>query len=277
MKPGSFDYIGCDSSDEAVAQLGEFGEDARILAGGQSLMILLNMRLTQPRMLVDISRTRELDYVRIEKERLVVGAAATQMSVERRATLDEEVPLLKSVFPHISHFQIRNRGTVCGSIAHADPSAELPLVLACLGGEVVLRSHRGRRVVVADEFFTGMLQTARNADELLEEVRFPLRIDGHGYAFDEFAQRHGDFAIVACAAVVSTKDIRLAIGGVADRPRVACWPRALVRDAGGQGLAAALNDFAWSLEAQDDAHASAAYRRHLVRALGRRVIERACA
>ena len=186
MKPGSFEYFGCDNSDEAVAQLGELGEDARILAGGQSLMVLLNMRLTQPRMLVDISRTRELDYVRIENARLVVGAAATQMSVERRMTLDQEVPLLKSVFPHISHFQIRNRGTVCGSIAHADPSAELPLVLACLGGEVALRSRRGRRVVNADEFFTGMLQTARSADELLEEVRFPLRIDGHGYAFEEF-------------------------------------------------------------------------------------------
>lgn len=270
MKPAAFDYVRIDSADEACALLAEYGEDARVLAGGQSLMAVLNMRLAQPRVLLDISRTAPLDYVRVQDGRLVAGAAATQAGVEWRAGLAAEVPLLKLVLPHISHFQIRNRGTVCGSVAHADPSAELPLCLAALDGEVVLRSRSGRRVLRAEQFFQGMLLTARRSDELVEEVRYPLAAPGARYAFAEFATRQGDFAIVAAACVVTANEIRLAIGGVADRPRVACWPRLEDRD-----LDAALNDFAWELEAQDDPHASAKYRRHLVRRLGRSVVKEA--
>ncbi len=272
MKPCAFDYARADAADEAVELLARSGEDARVLAGGQSLVAMLNLRLAQPRVLVDISRSRDLDYVRVADGHLAVGAAATQASVEWRATLAAEVPLLAQAFPHISHFQVRNRGTVCGSIAHADPSAELPLCLATLGGEVALRSRRERRVLAAEEFFHGMLMTARRADELVEEVRFPLRHEGAGYAFSEFAVRHGDFALVACAAVVAADEIRLGVGGVADRPRVARWPRLA-----GTALESAINDFAWELDARDDTHASAAYRRHLVRRLGARVIEEAAA
>ncbi|MEW5890026.1 MAG: FAD binding domain-containing protein [Pseudomonadota bacterium] len=272
MKPGAFDYIRIDSAEEACELLAQYGDDARILAGGQSLMTVLNMRLAQPGLLLDVSRTAPLDYVRLQDDKLAVGAAATQASVEWRAGLAGEVPLLKLAFPHISHFQVRNRGTVCGSIAHADPSAELPLCLAALEGEVVLRSKKGRRVLKAGQFFQGMLLTARRPDELVEEVRYPLAATGTGYAFEEFSTRHGDFAIVACAAVVSRDGIRLAVGGVADRPRVARWPH--LEDS---ALDAALNDFAWDLEAQDDPHASAKYRRHLVRRLGRRVIQQASA
>jgi 2-furoyl-CoA dehydrogenase FAD binding subunit len=272
MKPCAFDYARADTATEAVDLLAQLGEDARILAGGQSLMAILNMRLAQPKLLVDISRTTELDYVRVAGGKLVIGAAATQASVEWRPTLAAEVPLLKQAFPHISHFQIRNRGTVCGSVAHADPSAELPLVLVALGGEVVLRSKKGRRVLPAEEFFQGMLSTARRPDELVEEVRYPMRRDGCGYAFAEFSGRQGDFAIVATAAVVSKDAIGLAVGGVADQPRVKRWPR--LSDA---ALETAINDFAWELEAENDSHATAKYRRHLVRTLGRRVIEEACA
>ncbi len=268
MKPAPFDYIRIDSAEEACALLAEHGDDARILAGGQSLVTVLNMRLAQPARLLDISRTAPLDYVRIDGGRLVVGAAATQASVEWRAGLSTEVPLLGHAFPYISHFQVRNRGTVCGSVAHADPSAELPLCLALLGGEVVLRSRRGRRVLPAGDFFQGMLTTARQDDELVEEVRYPLAAPGWGYAFEEFSARHGDFAIVACAAAVGADEIRLGVGGVADRPRVLRLPRLE-----GEALAAALNDFAWELEARDDPHASARYRRHLVRRLGLRAIE----
>ena len=167
MKPCRFDYLRAETASEAVECLAQFGEDARVLAGGQSLMPILNMRLAQPGLLLDISRTRDLDYVRVHDARLCIGAAATQASVEWRAGLAAEVPLLHAAFPSISHFQIRNRGTVCGSVAHADPSAELPLVLLALGGEVVLRSARSRRVVPARDFFRGMLQTARAADELV--------------------------------------------------------------------------------------------------------------
>jgi 2-furoyl-CoA dehydrogenase FAD binding subunit len=272
MKPGALDYVRAESAEEAVALLAQHGDEARVLAGGQSLMILLNMRLAQPAVLVDISRLSELDYVRADAGALVVGAAATQASVEWRATLAREVPLLALAFPHIAHFQIRNRGTVCGSVAHADPSAELPLVLTALGGEVVLRSARGRRTLTAQDFFRGLLTTAREPDELLEEVRFPLRREGWGYGFAEMAQRHGDFAIVACAAAASRDQVCFAVSGASDRPRLVRWPRLA-----GAELDAALNDFAWQLEARDDQHATAQYRRHLVRRLGRRVIEESCA
>ena len=140
MKPARFDYARADNSGAAVALLAQHGEEARILAGGQSLMAVLNMRLAQPELLIDISRSVSMSEVKIERGALHVGAAATQSSVEQRPALAREVPLLAQAFPHISHFQIRNRGTVCGSVAHADPSAELPLVLLALEGEVLLSS-----------------------------------------------------------------------------------------------------------------------------------------
>jgi 2-furoyl-CoA dehydrogenase FAD binding subunit len=270
MKPAAFEYARIDAAEEACELLAEYGDAARVLAGGQSLMPMLSMRLAQPSMLLDISRCAALDYIRLQNGKLAIGAAATQASVEWRSTLAQEVPLLSLAFPHISHFQIRNRGTICGSLAHADPSAELPLCLTALGGEVVLRSRQGRRVLPAEQFFQGMLSTARQANELLEEAHFPLHVPGTGYSFEEFSMRHGDYAIVAAAVVVDGEQIRLAIGGVADRPIVARWPRL-----SGDALETALNDFAWSLDARDDQQASAKYRRHLVRQLGRRVVERA--
>jgi 2-furoyl-CoA dehydrogenase FAD binding subunit len=270
LKPAAFDYLRAETVEEAASQLRALGNDARVLAGGQSLMAVLNMRLAQPSALIDISRTADLDYVRLDAGTLAVGAAATQASVEWRAQLAQEVPLLAQAFPHISHFQIRNRGTVCGSIAHADPSAELPLVLLALGGDVVLRNASRRRTLAAADFFQGMLITARALDELVVEVRFPLATAGQRFAFAEFAGRHGDFAIVSVAAVADSRGLRFAVGGVADRPRLALWPANL----SSADLDAALNDFAWDLEAQDDAHASATFRRHLVRRLGTQVIQR---
>jgi 2-furoyl-CoA dehydrogenase FAD binding subunit len=270
MKPGLYDFHGCESTDEVLDLLAQYGDDARILAGGQSLMAALNMRLAQPQVLLDISRIASLNTVRVDRDALTIGASATQASVEWRPTLGAEVPLLKLAFPHISHFQIRNRGTVCGSVAHADPSAELPLILLVLEGRVGLRSQHGRRELAAEDFAQGMLMTARQPDELVEDVNYPLRKASTGYAFAEMAQRHGDFAIVAAAACVDAQGIRLAVGGVADRPSLLSIGRL-----DGSALDDALNDFAWSLEAQDDQHASARYRRHLVRRLGRRVIEEA--
>jgi 2-furoyl-CoA dehydrogenase FAD binding subunit len=267
MKPAPFDYVRADSTDEAVDLLARHGEDARILAGGQSLMAVLNMRLARPALLIDISRSKPLSEVQRDDGGLVVGAAATQASLEWRPGLAADLPLLAQAFPHISHFQIRNRGTVCGSVAHADPSAELPLCLLALQGEVRLRSAKCRRSLPAEAFFTGMLSTARQNDELLEAVRFPLARPGAGYGFTEFSARHGDFAICAVAAVVHDKGIRLAVGGVADRPRAQDWP---LLDGG--ALDDALNEFAWALEARDDAQISATTRRHLVRRLGRQAI-----
>lgn len=272
MKPAAFDYQRIASADEACAVLAQMGEDARILAGGQSLMAVLNMRLAQPQRLLDISRCAPLQTLRADQDALQVGAAVTQATLEWRPTLAHDLPLLHLAFPHISHFQVRNRGTVAGSIAHADPSAELPLCLLALQGEVLLRSARASRRVAAGDFFTGMLQTARRADELVEAVRFPLAAPGQGFGFEEFSVRHGDFAVCAVAAVADGQHLRIAVGGVADRPVARDLP--LLQ---GDALADALNDFAWQLQARDEPQASAALRRQLVRQLGRRAVEQALA
>jgi 2-furoyl-CoA dehydrogenase FAD binding subunit len=272
MKPVGFDYLRPDSVEEALAALAETGEEARFLAGGQSLMPMLNMRLIEPRLLVDIARLHALDDIRAEGGVLAIGAAVTQGALELRATLATEVPLLARVLPWIGHYQTRTRGTVCGSIAHADPSAELPLVLVALDGEVVLRSARTRRVLSAGDFFTGMLSTARRADEMVEAARFPMARPGVGYAFREIALRHGDFALCAIAAVADRQKLRVAVGGVADRPVARDYPP-LADDA----LDDALNELAWDLGAGNDAHASAQYRRTLVRRVGRAVAAEAMA
>lgn len=270
MKPAAFDYLRADQPEQAVAALAQYGEDARILAGGQSLMAVLNMRLANPALLVDISRSEPLAQVRLSQGQLCIGAAATQAHVEWRPGLARELPLLALAFPHISHFQVRNRGTVAGSIAHADPSAELPLCLLALEGEVVLRRARGRRIVKAKDFFTGMLLTARAPDELLEEVRVPLAKSGSGHGFEEFSMRHGDYALCAVAVVADAQRLRIAVGGVADRPTARDFP--LLQ---GSALDDALNELAWSLEARDEPQASAQLRRQLVRTLGRRAVQQA--
>ncbi|ERI50405.1 carbon monoxide dehydrogenase [Pseudomonas sp. EGD-AK9] len=266
MKPAAFDYVRAESRRQVLELLAEYGADARIIAGGQSLMAVLNMRLAQPKLLIDINQVADLDYIELRKDCLAVGAAVRQAQLLARPTLVEEVPLLALAMPWIGHFQTRNRGTVCGSVAHADPSAELPLCLVTLGGEIVLESKKGRRVVKAAEFFQGILTTDKRADELLVEVRFPLKREGIDYRFREIAMRHGDFAIVSLVACVGTDEVRLGVGGVADRPVMRSLPR-------GPALADALNETAWSLDAQDDVHASAAYRRQLIRELGHRLIE----
>lgn len=270
MKPAAFDYVRADSAEVACDLLAQHGDEARILAGGQSLMAVLNMRLAQPALLVDISRSISLSTMEVRDGQLEVGAAATQAALEWRPTLANELPLLPLVFPHISHFQIRNRGTVCGSVAHADPSAELPLCLIALKGSVVLRRGKQQRVLPADQFFTGMLSTARASDELLQAVRFPLAQPQQGFGFREFSRRHGDFAVCAVAVVAHAHGLRVAVGGVADRPMVREWP---LLD--GSALEDALNEFAWALDARDDAQISAAARRHMVRQLGRQAVEQA--
>ena len=185
--------------------------------------------------------------------------------------LARRAPLLAKALPLLGHVQTRSRGTVCGSIAFADPSAELPLCLAVLGGEAVLRARAGTRTLpAASEFQTGMLSTACRADEMVTAVRFPTAEPDAGYAFTEFARRHGDFAIVAVAAIARANGIRIGVGGIAEQPVVRDWPLLA-----GSALDDALNALAWSLDAADDAQASARYRRELVRVLGKRTIRAA--
>lgn len=270
MKPKEFDFLTAETVDEAVAALAEAGDEARILAGGQSLMAMLNLRLTEPGILIDISRIDSLHYIRADSSMIEIGAATTQNQLKNWDGLAEKVPLLHKALPFIGHFQTRNRGTVCGSLAHADPSSELPLCLATLGGEVVLKSVRGERTLTAGEFQTGMLSTAKAADEMLTAARYPLCKAGTGYAFDEVAVRRGDFALVSVAAVATNSTIRLGVGGVADKPTLRDWGML-----DGDALDEALNAFAWELGGYDDVHATAKYRRRLVRTVGRRVIEEA--
>jgi 2-furoyl-CoA dehydrogenase FAD binding subunit len=272
MKPASFDYIKAASQEEAVQALAREGEDARVIAGGMSLVPMLNFRLTEPGTLVDISKIAELKYIRDGGTKLEIGASTLQVELEKWNGLAEKLPLLAKAIPFIGHYQTRARGTVCGSLAHADPSSELPLCLATLGGEVVLRSTNGERVLSAADFQTGMLSTAKRSDEIVAAARYPIARPELGYAFTEMAQRRGDFAIVALAAVAGPNKIKLGIGGVADKPTVREWAVGAVE---GDALDDALNEFAWDLGGYDDIHATARYRRELVRRLGRKVIEEA--
>ena len=270
MKPKGFDYLKVTTSKEAIDALSEGGDDARIIAGGMSLVPMLNFRLAEPQILIDISKSEPMNYIKAEGGAVEIGASTRQAQLEHWDQLGDQLPLVKAALPFIGHYQTRARGTVCGSLAHADPSSELPLCLATLGGEVVLRSSSGDRVLSAAEFQTGMLSVAKRPDEMVMAARYPVKKPGEGYAFTEMAQRRGDFAIVALAAVASAGKIRLGIGGVADKPAVREWD---VLD--GEALDDALNEFAWDLGGYDDIHATARYRRELVRRLGRRVIEEA--
>ena len=270
MKPAPFDYLRADDEDEALEALAEAGEDARLLAGGQTLMPMLNMRLVEPAVLIDISRLPGRAAIGDDGGVIEIGASTTQAELEAWSSLARRAPLLAQALPLLGHVQTRSRGTVCGSIAFADPSAELPLCLAVLGGEVVLRSQAGTRTLAAQEFQTGMLSTACREDEMVVAVCFPAAEPGTGHAFTEFARRHGDFAIVAVAAIARANGIRIGVGGVAEQPVVREWPAL-----DGSALDDALNELAWSLDAADDAQASARYRRELVRGLGRRTVQAA--
>ncbi len=224
MKPAAFDYVRAEHLDEALDVLGREGGDARVIAGGQSLMPMLNMRLAKPKTLIDIMHLPELARIERKAGTVTIGAGVRQATLLDWPELGKALPLVALALPWTGHAQTRSRGTVCGSITHADPSAELPLVLRALGGEVHMRSAKRCRRVTAKDFFTGMMTTARADDELIEAVSFPA--DQKRCAFREVARRHGDFAIVACAAV-ATQDGRAARG------------RRRCRRAGGAGFSAA--------------------------------------
>jgi 2-furoyl-CoA dehydrogenase FAD binding subunit len=270
VKPARFDYVRAETLAEVHAVLAAEGADASIIAGGQTLVPLMSMRMARPNVVIDIMHLPELATVTRQRDAIRVGAAVRQAELLAWPHLAQHQPLLAAALPFIGHAQTRARGTVCGSIALADPSAELPLVLIALGGEIELSTAGGKRRVAAEDFFNGLMSTARSDDELIEAVHFPCLGPGDGTGFIEFARRHGDFAIVACAAVANRDGTRLAVAGVADRPTL--------RDFGlldGEELDAALAAFASDLSARDDIHASADYRRTLVCRLGRQTIEKA--
>ena len=202
MKPAPFEYHRAESVADAVALLAELGEGAKLLAGGQSLIPMLSLRLAVFDHLVDVSRVAELAGIERRNGSLWIGAATTESAVEHSADVASDVPLLARATPYVGHFQIRNRGTVGGSLAHADPAAEYPAVACALGATFEAASSRGTRTIDSDEFFTGLWDTALAADELLTGVRFPVWTGRCGFAVEELARRHGDFAIAGAAIAV---------------------------------------------------------------------------
>ncbi len=283
MKPPVFDYLAPASLDEALEILGELGERAKVLAGGQSLVALLNFRLVRPEHLVDLNGLPELAGIREDDGHVVIGAMTRQRAVERSALVRQRVPLLSEAMPQIGHVQIRNRGTIGGSLAHADPAGELPAVVAALGGELVARSARGRRVLNAEAFFVGYLTTALQPDELLVEVRLPATPVRTGSAFVEVSRRHGDFALVGVAATVTLDEAGVCTHGAVALTGVGPAP-VLARDAvralvGGRPTAKAIEDagarVSAAIEPDSDLHASSDFRKHLAGVLTRRALAQA--
>jgi CO/xanthine dehydrogenase FAD-binding subunit len=285
VKPPRFSYHDPATVAEAVALLAEHGDGAKLLAGGQSLMPLLNFRLVRPGHVIDVNRVVELDHVTGTAAGLRLGALVRQRTVERSALIRERCPLLGDAIRHVGHPQIRNRGTLGGSLAHADPAAELPGVMVALDATFALERADRRRMVGAADFFRSALTTALEPDEMLVEVEIPSPPERTGFGFEEFALRQGDFAL-AGVAVALTLDrdgaiagVRVVCIGVEDRPaRVAEAEAALIgarpSDA---AFAEARRIVAERLEARDDIHATGAYRKRLAGVLTERAFWRAAA
>lgn len=281
MKPGRFEYHVPRSLSEAVEILGGLTEtsEAKLLAGGQSLIPLMNMRLSRPDHLIDLGRVAGLQDLSVDGTAVSVGSMVTQRNVENSRSVAEANPLLANAVRSIAHFQIRERGTIGGSIAHADPSAELPLLAAVLGATIDAQGPHGARTVAADDFFLSFLTTALEEDEVITTVRFRALAPDEGWGFGEFSRRRGDFALVAAAATVTMKDgvydsVELGFSGVADVPR-------LFRGANDLALGEKPSPLLWqelarqateSVRPTADAHASADDRRDLMRHLGIEVL-----
>jgi aerobic carbon-monoxide dehydrogenase medium subunit len=223
MKAAAFDYVKPHSLDQVLSLLQEHGDDARLLAGGQTLMATLNMRLSEPRLVIDITGIQALRGIRMEGDRLRIGALATHTEIEGSALVAQHAPLLKAAAPHIAHRAIRNSGTWGGSIAYADPAAEWPACLLALGGEVLVRGPRGERRIAADDFFQGLYATALEPDEVVVASEFPVAGADSWFAFDELARRHGDYAIVGMAMAGRRpagrlSGVRITLLGVATTP-----------------------------------------------------------
>jgi CO/xanthine dehydrogenase FAD-binding subunit len=282
MKPAKFDYHAPASVEEALALLQRYGGDAKLLAGGQSLMPLLNFRLSRPAALVDLNRIASLAYVSEHDGQVRLGAMTRQRTIEFSPVVARRLPLLREATRWVGHLPIRTRGTIGGSLAHADPSAEYPAVLTALEGEVVARGPRGERVVKAADLFQTYLTTSLAPEEILVEVRLGAMPAGAGYALEEFARRHGDFAIVGIAALIVRDGrrctrARLATAGTGPVPvRLRAAEEILERDGlDDPAIDAAARRASELVSPDSDIHASADYRRHLTGVLTGRAIRRA--
>jgi len=273
VKPAPFAYARAKSLDQAIELLGRSEGEARLLAGGQSLMATLNMRLSAPKLLIDINHVPDLAGIAVKDGQLAIGALVRHVEAERSAEIAKHAPLIGLAMPHIGHAAIRNRGTLGGSIAFADPAAELPACLLALGGEVEIAGSSGRRRVKADDFFRGLFETALGPHDILTAIRMPAAGKDMRVGFAEFARRHGDYAMVGLAASAKAdgtglSDVRLAYFGVGATPVRAKKAEAAL--AGGR-LDDAVGALASDLDPSDDVQATGAAKRHLAGVLLRRV------
>jgi len=284
LKAAPFEYRRAASLADACAMLATHGDSARVIAGGQSLVPMMAMRLLRPAFLVDINEITALKFVKIEKDFARTGACMRQCVVERDDTLAARVPLLRQALAWVGHVQTRNRGTVGGSLAHADPSAELPLVARMLGAKIVLRSSKGSRTLDAGQFLTGPMSTSAQPDECLEEIHWPVWSEKRtGSAFTEIAIRHGDFAMVAAAAQLAVDEsgrctrAALGLGGAAGTPLA--FAEIAARLVGtkleDKAIEDAASDASKETDPGADLHATKEYRRHLARVLAGRVLREA--
>lgn len=270
MIPAAFEYVRVDSADAAIAQLVAHGDDAKILAGGHSLVPLLKLRLASPSVLVDVGRVKDLSYIRDAGDHVAIGAMTRHHDVEHSALLAEHVSLLPAVAVHVGDSQVRHRGTIGGSIAHGDPASDLPSAILALGGTIVARGPKGERTIAAADFFQGFLTTALAADELLTEIRVP-KITGAKSNYQKFNRRAQDWAIVGVAAFRHGNTCGVALTNMASSPVRASGVEAAL--AGGASLADAAAHAAEGTSAPSDLNASSEYREHLVRVLTRRALE----
>ena len=284
MKSPPFEYARAASIEEACALLAQHGDDGKVLAGGQSLVPMMAFRLLRPAWLIDINAIPALKYITVEEDAVRVGACTRQCDVARDDALAAAAPLLRQALAHVGHVQTRNRGTVGGSLVHADPSAELPLAAQVLDARMVMRSTSGTRTLAAASFFEDAMTTAVRSDECVCEIQWPVwREHRTGSAFTEISRRHGDFAIAAAAAQVAVDDdgrcTRAAFGVGGAAPTPIAFPELAKRLIGTrldkQTIRDVTHEAAATLEPGSDIHASADYRRHLAGVLAARVLQSA--
>ena len=282
MKPPPFEYERPVDTNGALASLASHGGRAKVLAGGQSLLAMLNLRLLSPERLIDVSRLDELKYIRMANNELRIGALTTHNNVLKSADVATYCPIMVEAYQHVSHHAVRNRGTIGGSLCHNDPAAEMPLIVNLLGASLVARSKNGERVIAADQFFRGNFETALADDELLMEIRVPIPPKGHGWSFQEVSQRKGDFALVAGAAMLTLengvcRNVRLGFRNVGETTfRLKAVEAQIEGQAPGQQLFSSAASAAMkAVEPPSDLHADADYRRDLVMALTERVLNKA--
>lgn len=279
MKPSLFDYERPVDTQAALAALAKFGDRAKVLAGGQSLLPMLNLRLTSAERLIDVSRLNELKYIRLAGDELRIGALTTHNSVLKSPEINMHCPIVAEAYRQVSHHSVRNRGTIGGSLCHNDPAAEMPLVVNLLEATLITRNTRGERAIAAERFFRGNFETALEPGELLTEIRVPIPARGHGWSFQEVSQRKGDYAMVAAGAMLSVdggvcRNVRLGFRNVGEAIfRMKSIEAQIEGHAPGAQLFSSAGKAAMdAVEPTSDVHADATYRRDLVKVLTERVL-----